>query len=186
MSRTALTLRNCVRCSGSIDISQYVSASMVENPWAALEKQHQRQKAPPTAAKPPPSIAAAGPSIADALAGAVQVRCLMQHAFALCNKCRPVTVHLSAVPTVIILSCRMRKVHQLTRARMTGHGFDSTPQTLAMQSLVHVWLLWVATSSSHNSGVLLQDPSSQPHASKNCSRSDLIALSLASVVTLTP
>ncbi len=69
-----------MRCSDLIDVSQYVNASMAENPWAALEKQHQRQHTPPPAAKPPPSTAAAGPSLADALAGAVQVRCSLQHA----------------------------------------------------------------------------------------------------------
>ena len=74
------TVIPCMRCSDLIDVSQYVNASMVENPWAALEKQHQRQHVPPPAAKPLPSTAAAGPSLADALAGAVQVRCSLQHA----------------------------------------------------------------------------------------------------------
>jgi len=85
-------------CSDPIDVSQYVSASMVENPWAALEKQHQRQSMPPPAAKPLPSSAAAGPSLADALAGAVQVRpcCRMHVCFVTC----------AVVVKAAILSCR--------------------------------------------------------------------------------
>ena len=112
-------------CSDSIDISQYVSASMVENPWAALEKQHQRQKAPPPAEKPPPSTVTQGPSIADALAGAVQVRCLLQRVCVVCDMSRTAKGCYDAVSHVVLLQCRMRKVQQLKRARVIGHGSNS-------------------------------------------------------------